>query len=53
MAEGRKLIQDEDQNPLTENIVENDDSEAAINKRINRLSALLKLVKRKRKDNEK
>jgi hydrophobic/amphiphilic exporter-1 (mainly G- bacteria), HAE1 family len=52
MAEGRKLIQDEDQNPLTENIVENDDSEEAINKRINKLSALLKRIKRKRNDNE-
>ncbi|HAD13272.1 MAG TPA: hydrophobe/amphiphile efflux-1 family RND transporter, partial [Saprospirales bacterium] len=52
MSEGRKLIQDEDQNPLTEDIVEGD-SEASLLKKIQKLNVLLKIAKRKRNANEK
>lgn len=51
MAEGRSLIQDEDQNPLTEDLVENI-SEATMMKRIQKLTALIKRVNRKKKQDE-
>ncbi len=51
LAEGKKLIQDEDHNPLTEDLVENV-SEATVMKRIQKLSALLKRVNRKKKQDE-
>ncbi|HLP96524.1 MAG TPA: efflux RND transporter permease subunit [Saprospiraceae bacterium] len=51
MSEGRKLIQDEDQNPLTEDFVEAD-SEASLLKKIQKLNVLLKIVNRKKKGNE-
>lgn len=52
ISEGRKLIQDEDQNPLTEDFVEGD-SEASLLKKIQKLNVLLKITKRKRNANEK
>ncbi|MBL7807130.1 MAG: efflux RND transporter permease subunit [Saprospiraceae bacterium] len=52
MSEGRKLIQDEDQNPLTEDFVEGD-SEASLLKKIQKLNVLLKIVNRKKKGNDK
>ena len=51
MAEGRKLIQDEDQTPLTEHVAE-DDSESSLRKRIQRLNLLLKIVKRNKNDDD-
>ena len=51
MAEGRKLIQDENQTPLTEYVPE-DDSEASLMKRLKRLNKLLKNIKRNKKDDE-
>ncbi|MCC6279048.1 MAG: efflux RND transporter permease subunit [Saprospiraceae bacterium] len=51
LSEGRKLIQDEDQNPLTEDLVEND-SEASLLKKIKNLDVLLKIVNRKKNKNE-
>jgi HAE1 family hydrophobic/amphiphilic exporter-1 len=47
IAEGRKMIQDEDQNPLTEDFVDNS-PKSSIVKKIERLSELLKSSKRKR-----
>jgi len=47
IAEGRKMIQDEDQNPLTEDLVDNS-PKSSIVKKIERLSELLKSSKRKR-----
>ncbi|MCC7464708.1 MAG: efflux RND transporter permease subunit, partial [Saprospiraceae bacterium] len=52
LSEGRKLIQDEDQNPLTEDFVESD-SEASLLKKIQKLNVLLRIVNRKKKGNEK
>jgi HAE1 family hydrophobic/amphiphilic exporter-1 len=52
LAEGRKLIQDENQNPLTEDFVD-DRSEASIIKKIQHLGTLLKAANRKRKNDEK
>lgn len=52
LAEGRKLIQDEDQNPLTEDLVETG-SEASLIKKIQKLNVLLKIVNRKKNKNEK
>lgn len=49
MAEGRKLIQDENQTPLTEYVAE-EESEATLLKRLNKL---LKIAKRNKKDDEK
>jgi len=51
LAEGRKMIQDEDQLPLTEDLVYNV-SEASLMKKIRRLSGLLKVAKRKKKQDE-
>lgn len=52
LSEGRKLIQDEDQNPLTEDFVESD-SEASLLKKIQKLNVLLKIVNRKKNGNGK
>lgn len=52
MAEGRKLIPGEDENPLTEDWVSSN-SEASLFKKIKKLNLVLQLVKRKRKMNEK
>jgi HAE1 family hydrophobic/amphiphilic exporter-1 len=52
MAEGRKLISDEDFNPLSEDFVESD-SEASLLKKIQKLGLILKVVNRKRKGNDK
>lgn len=52
MSEGRKLIQDEDQNPLTEDFVEGD-SEASLLKKIQKMNILSKIVNRKKKGNDK
>jgi HAE1 family hydrophobic/amphiphilic exporter-1 len=51
LAEGRRLIQDEDENPLTEDLVENR-SRASLIKRIQNLGVLLKAANRKRNKNE-
>lgn len=51
LAEGRKLIQGEDENPLTEDFVESK-STASIIKKIQNLGLLLKASNRKRKNNE-
>jgi HAE1 family hydrophobic/amphiphilic exporter-1 len=48
LADGKKLIQDEDQNPLTEDIVEQN-SEASLLKKIQKLGLLLKVADRKRR----
>ena len=48
IADGRKLIKDQDMNPLTENLVENE-SEASLIKKMQKIGLLLKLAKRKRK----
>lgn len=50
LSEGKKLIQDEDQNPLTEDFVESD-SEASLLKKIQKLNVLLKIVNRKKNRN--
>lgn len=52
MAEGRKLIPEEDENPLTEDWV-NGNSEASLFKKIKKLNLILQLAKRKKKLNEK
>lgn len=52
LAEGRKLIQDEDQNPLTEDFVE-EESETRVLRRINKLNVLLKKIKRNKHQDEK
>lgn len=52
LAEGRKLIQDEDQNPLTEDLVE-EESETRVLRRINKLNVLLKKIKRNKHQDEK
>lgn len=51
LAEGRRLIQDEDENPLTEDLVENR-SRASLIKKIQNLGLLLKAANRKRNKNE-
>ncbi|MBX2944228.1 MAG: efflux RND transporter permease subunit [Cyclobacteriaceae bacterium] len=51
LAEGRRLIQDEDENPLTEELVENR-SRASLIKKIQNLGLLLKAANRKRNKNE-
>jgi HAE1 family hydrophobic/amphiphilic exporter-1 len=51
LAEGRKLIQDQDTNPLSEDLVESG-SEASLMKKIIKLQTLLKVAKRKRLRNE-
>jgi HAE1 family hydrophobic/amphiphilic exporter-1 len=48
LADGKKLIQDEDQNPLTEDIVEQN-SEASLLKKIQKLGLLLKVADRKKR----
>lgn len=52
LAEGRKLIQDEDSDPLTEEMVENH-SEASVLKKIQKLSVLVKMARRKSNRDEK
>jgi HAE1 family hydrophobic/amphiphilic exporter-1 len=52
LAEGRHLIQGEDENPLTEDFVDND-SEASLLKKIRKLRVLVKANNRKKKNNEK
>ena len=47
-AEGKRLIQDEDQNPLSEDFVQGD-SRASLLKKISNLNTLLKAAKRKNK----
>lgn len=47
LAEGKKLIQDEDYNPLTEDFVESN-SEASLVKRIQKLGLVMEVAKRKR-----
>lgn len=49
IADGRKLIQDEDDRPLTEYMV-NDRLKSSMMKRIYRLGLVLKIVKRKRRN---
>lgn len=51
LSEGKKLIQDEDHNPLTEDFVENT-SETSLLKKIQKLNLLLQIRKRK-SNNEK
>lgn len=51
LSEGKKLIQDEDHNPLTEDIVENT-SETSLIKKIKKLNLVLQIRKRK-SNNEK
>jgi hydrophobic/amphiphilic exporter-1 (mainly G- bacteria), HAE1 family len=51
MTEGKKLIQDEDENPLTEDFVEGG-SETSLMKKIQKLNVLLKAVNRKKKKND-
>ncbi|MBD3629949.1 efflux RND transporter permease subunit [Cyclobacterium sp.] len=50
MADGKKLIQDQDENPLTESFVESN-SEATLIKKMKKLGLLLKVANRKRKNN--
>jgi HAE1 family hydrophobic/amphiphilic exporter-1 len=50
-AEGKKLIQGEDENPLTEHFVESS-SEASLMKKIQKLGLLLKVANRKRNHHE-
>lgn len=52
LAEGRKLIKDEDLTPLSEDFVSNH-NEATILKKMKRLSLLLKVASRNKKSNEK
>lgn len=52
LAEGRKLIQDEDYNPLTEDFVGNE-TETSLLKKIQKLNVLLKIINRKRHENKK
>lgn len=52
MAEGRKLIPNEDETPLTEDWMSSN-SEASLFKKIRKLNLILQLVKRKRNLNEK
>lgn len=52
LAEGRKLIQDEDENPLTESFVENS-SEVTFLKKMKNLGLVLKVASRKRNRNGK
>lgn len=52
LAEGRKLIQDEDYTPLTEEWVE-ESSQASFLKKLKNLGLMVKVVNRKRKNNEK
>ncbi len=52
LAEGRKLIKDEDLTPLSEDFVSNT-SKATILKKIKHLSLLLKVANRNKKSNEK
>jgi len=47
-AEGKRLIQDEDQNPLSEDFVQGD-SKTSLLKKISKLNTLLKAAKRKNK----
>lgn len=51
MAEGRKLISDEDNDPLTENLV-NAHSEASLFKKIQKMGLVVKVARQKRKKNE-
>lgn len=51
IAEGRKLIQGEDENPLSEDFVESR-SEASLIKKIKKLRVFLKAAKRKNKQDE-
>jgi hydrophobic/amphiphilic exporter-1 (mainly G- bacteria), HAE1 family len=51
-AEGKKLIQGEDENPLTEDFMKNT-SKAPLIKRIQKLNVLLKVANRKRNNYEK
>ncbi|WP_209331108.1 efflux RND transporter permease subunit [Lunatimonas salinarum] len=51
MAEGRKLIQGEDENPLSEDFVENR-SEASLIKKIKKLRVVLNAAQRKNKQDE-
>jgi HAE1 family hydrophobic/amphiphilic exporter-1 len=50
LADGKKLIQDEDHNPLSEAMVENN-SETSLVKKIKKLRLLLKVVKRNNERN--
>jgi HAE1 family hydrophobic/amphiphilic exporter-1 len=52
MSEGRKLIQGEDENPLTEDFVENQ-SDSKLLRRIQRLGILIKSINVKKNNNEK
>ncbi|MBK7427517.1 MAG: efflux RND transporter permease subunit [Saprospiraceae bacterium] len=52
LAEGRKLIQDEDYTPLTEEWVE-ESSQASLLKKLKNLGLMVKVVNRKRNKNEK
>lgn len=52
MVEGKKLIKGQDQNPLTEDYVENN-SKASLLKKIQKMSLLLQAAKRKRERNGK
>lgn len=52
LAQGRKLIQDEDQNPLTEDFV-GDESDTHVLRKINKLNVLLRKIKRNNNHNEK
>lgn len=47
LTEGKKLIQDEDETPLTEDLTQNV-SEASLIKKMSKLNVLLKIAKRKR-----
>ncbi|MCB9251380.1 MAG: efflux RND transporter permease subunit [Flavobacteriales bacterium] len=51
LASGRKMIQDEDVNPLTEDFVHSN-SEASLIKKISKLNLMLKVARRKNKKNE-
>ncbi|SHM97697.1 hydrophobic/amphiphilic exporter-1, HAE1 family [Cyclobacterium lianum] len=51
IASGRKLIQDEDENPLTESFVE-DRSEASLIKKLVKLGLVFRAVKRKHQKND-
>lgn len=50
LADGRKMIQDEDLNPLTEDLVDN--SESKLKKQVQRFSSMLRKIKKNKKNEE-
>lgn len=50
LADGRKMIQDEDLNPLTEDLVDN--SENKLKKQVQKFSSMLRKIKRDKKNEE-